>query len=396
MFTNFKYHIQYQAKQILDGFGIPILKGAVAYTPEEAEQAAAEISQDGLWVVKAQIHAGGRGKAGGVILARSLAEVKAAAEKLINKRLVTHQTGPEGQEVKRVFIEQGCNIGREFYVSIVLNRAEGRLCFVVSTEGGVDIEEVAKHTPEKILKETIDPVIGVKPYQGRKLAFALDLPPSVHSSFYQILKNLYEAYVDLDAAMIEINPFVLTNDGELVALDAKVSFDDNALDRHKEIEVLRDHDEEDPAELEAKKHDLSYVKLDGTIGCMVNGAGLAMATMDVIKMHGASPANFLDVGGGASKEKVQAAFKLILSDPSVEAVLINIFGGIMHCDVIAEGIVDAAKEVSLTVPMVVRLQGTNHEKGKKILADSGLAVISADDLDDAAEKVVKAALEDAA
>ncbi|MDP5370313.1 MAG: ADP-forming succinate--CoA ligase subunit beta, partial [Pseudomonadota bacterium] len=306
---------EYQAKQILDGFGIPILKGAVAYTPEEAEQAAAEISQDGLWVVKAQIHAGGRGKAGGVILARSLAEVKAAAEKLINKRLVTHQTGPEGQEVKRVFIEQGCNIGREFYVSIVLNRAEGRLCFVVSTEGGVDIEEVAKHTPEKILKETIDPVIGVKPYQGRKLAFALDLPPSVHSSFYQILKNLYEAYVDLDAAMIEINPFVLTNDGELVALDAKVSFDDNALDRHKEIEVLRDHDEEDPAELEAKKHDLSYVKLDGTIGCMVNGAGLAMATMDVIKMHGASPANFLDVGGGASKEKVQAAFKLILSDP---------------------------------------------------------------------------------
>lgn len=387
---------EYQAKQILDGFGIPILKGAVAYTPEEAEQAAAEISQDGLWVVKAQIHAGGRGKAGGVILARSLAEVKAAAEKLINKRLVTHQTGPEGQEVKRVFIEQGCKIAREFYVSIVLNRAEGRLCFVVSTEGGVDIEEVAKHTPEKILKETIDPVIGVKPYQGRKLAFALDLPPSVHSSFYQILKNLYEAYVDLDAAMIEINPFVLTNDGELVALDAKVSFDDNALDRHKEIEVLRDHDEEDPAELEAKKHDLSYVKLDGTIGCMVNGAGLAMATMDVIKMHGASPANFLDVGGGASKEKVQAAFKLILSDPSVEAVLINIFGGIMHCDVIAEGIVDAAKEVSLTVPMVVRLQGTNHEKGKKILADSGLAVISADDLDDAAEKVVKAALEDAA
>lgn len=387
---------EYQAKQILDGFGIPILKGAVAYTPEEAEQAAAEVSQDGLWVVKAQIHAGGRGKAGGVILARSLAEVKAAAEKLINKRLVTHQTGPEGQEVKRVFIEQGCKIAREFYVSIVLNRAEGRLCFVVSTEGGVDIEEVAKHTPEKILKETIDPVIGVKPYQGRKLAFALDLPPSVHSSFYQILKNLYEAYVDLDAAMIEINPFVLTNDGELVALDAKVSFDDNALDRHKEIEVLRDHDEEDPAELEAKKHDLSYVKLDGTIGCMVNGAGLAMATMDVIKMHGASPANFLDVGGGASKEKVQAAFKLILSDPSVEAVLINIFGGIMHCDVIAEGIVDAAKEVSLTVPMVVRLQGTNHEKGKKILADSGLAVISADDLDDAAEKVVKAALEDAA
>lgn len=387
---------EYQAKQILDGFGIPTLKGAVAYTPEEAEQVAAEISQDGLWVVKAQIHAGGRGKAGGVILAKSLAEVKAAAEKLINKRLVTHQTGPEGQEVKRVFIEQGCKIAREFYVSIVLNRAEGRLCFVVSTEGGVDIEEVAKHTPEKILKESVDPAIGVKPYQGRKLAFSLGLPASVHNSFYQILKNLYEAYVDLDAAMIEINPFVLTSDDELVALDAKVSFDDNALYRHQEIEVLRDHDEEDPAELEAKKHDLSYVKLDGTIGCMVNGAGLAMATMDVIKMHGASPANFLDVGGGASKEKVQAAFKLILSDPSVEAVLINIFGGIMHCDVIAEGIVDAAKEVSLTVPMVVRLQGTNHEKGKQILADSGLAVISADDLDDAAEKVVKAALEDAA
>ena len=270
------------------------------------------------------------------------------------------------------------------------------MCFVVSTEGGVDIEEVAKNAPEKILKESIDPVIGVKPYQGRKLAFALGLPATTHNSFYQILKSLYEAYIDLDAAMIEINPFVLTEDNELVALDAKVSFDDNALYRHQEIEVLRDHDEEDPAELEAKKYDLSYVKLDGTIGCMVNGAGLAMATMDVIKMHGASPANFLDVGGGASKEKVHAAFKLILSDPSVEAVLINIFGGIMHCDVIAEGIVDAAKEVSLTVPMVVRLQGTNHEKGKKILADSGLAVISADDLDDAAEKVVKAALEDAA
>jgi succinyl-CoA synthetase beta subunit len=387
---------EYQAKQVLDGFGVPILKGAVAYTPEEAEQVAAEISQDGIWVVKAQIHAGGRGKAGGVILAKTLAEVKAAAEKLINKRLVTHQTGPEGQEVKRVFIEQGCKIAREFYVSIVLNRRDGRLCFVVSTEGGMDIEEVAKHNPEKILKETIDPVIGVKPYQGRKLAFALGLPAAVHNSFYQILKNLYEAYVDLDAVMIEINPFVLTADDELVALDAKVSFDDNALYRHQEIEVLRDHDEEDPAELEAKKYDLSYVKLDGTIGCMVNGAGLAMATMDVIKMHGAAPANFLDVGGGASKEKVQAAFKLILSDPSVEAVLINIFGGIMHCDVIAEGIVDAAKEVSLTVPMVVRLQGTNHEKGKQILADSGLAVISADDLDDAAEKVVKAALEDAA
>ncbi|MES2253065.1 MAG: ADP-forming succinate--CoA ligase subunit beta [Pseudomonadota bacterium] len=387
---------EYQAKQILDGFGVPILRGSVAYTPEEAEQVAAEISQDGLWVVKAQIHAGGRGKAGGVILARSLAEVKAAAELLINKRLVTHQTGKNGQEVKRVFIEQGCKIARELYVSLVLNRNEGRLCFVVSTEGGTDIEEVAAQTPEKILKENIDPVLGVKPYQGRKLAFALGLPLAVHASFYQILKSLYEAYIDLDAAMIEINPLVLTEDDQLVALDAKVSFDDNALYRHQEIEVLRDQDEEDPAELEAKKHDLSYVKLDGTIGCMVNGAGLAMATMDIIKVHGASPANFLDVGGGASKEKVQAAFKLILSDPSVEAVLINIFGGIMHCDIIAEGIVDAAKEVSLTVPMVVRLQGTNHEKGKRILAESGLAVISADDLDDAAAKVVKAALEDAA
>ena len=387
---------EYQAKSILDGFGIPILKGSVAYTPEEAEQVAAEINEGGLWVVKAQIHAGGRGKAGGVILARSLAEVKAAAQLLINKRLVTHQTGKDGQEVKRVFIEQGCRIARELYVSLVLNRAEGRLCFVVSTEGGTDIEEVAAQTPEKILKENIDPVIGVKPYQGRKLAFALELPTSVHASFYQILKNIYEAYLELDTAMIEINPLVLTEDDQLVALDAKVSFDDNALYRHEEIEVLRDHDEEDPSELEAKKYDLSYIKLDGTIGCMVNGAGLAMATMDVIKMHGASPANFLDVGGGASKEKVQAAFKLILSDPSVEAVLINIFGGIMHCDVIAEGIVDAAKEVSLTVPMVVRLQGTNHEKGKMILAESGLAVISADDLDDAAQKVVKAALEDAA
>ncbi len=385
---------EYQAKNILEGFGVPILKGGVAYTPEEAEKVATEISNDGLWVVKAQIHAGGRGKAGGVILAHSLADVRNAAKSLINKRLVTHQTGTMGQEVKRVFIEQGCKIAREFYISLVLNRAEGRLCFVVSSEGGMDIEEVSKNTPEKIIKESIDPVLGVQPYQGRKLAFSLDLPLSTHNAFYQLLSSLYDAYTELDAAMIEINPLVLTEDNELVALDAKVSFDDNALYRHHEIEVLRDEDEEDPAELLAKKYDLSYVKLDGTIGCMVNGAGLAMATMDIIKLHGASPANFLDVGGGASKEKVQAAFKLILSDSNVEAVLINIFGGIMRCDVIAEGIVDAAKEVSLTVPMVVRLQGTNHEQGKKILAESGLAVITGDDLDDAAIKVVKAARAD--
>ncbi|MDP3372153.1 MAG: ADP-forming succinate--CoA ligase subunit beta [Candidatus Paracaedibacteraceae bacterium] len=386
---------EYQAKNILDSFGLPILKGAVAYTAEEAEQAAAEIANE-LWVVKAQIHAGGRGKAGGVILARSVAEVKAAAEKLLNKVLVTHQTGPEGQNINRIFIEEGCNIKREFYISLVLNRAERRLCIVASTEGGVDIEEVAKNTPKKIIKEGIDPVLGVMPYQGRKLAFALGLPTKTHNAFCSILKGLYDAANELDTDMIEINPFVLTADDELVALDAKVSFDDNALYRHPEIEALRDEAEEDPAELEAKKHDLNYVKLDGTIGCMVNGAGLAMATMDIVKLHGASPANFLDVGGGATKEKVEAAFKIILSDKNVKAVLINIFGGIMRCDIIAEGIIAAAKEIKLNVPMVVRLQGTNHELGKKILAESGLAVITADDLDDAAHKVVEASSKAAA
>jgi succinyl-CoA synthetase beta subunit len=382
---------EYQAKSILDGFGVPILKGGVAYTADEAVDVAKQISSEGIWVVKAQIHAGGRGKAGGVILAKTIAEVKAAAEKLIGKTLVTHQTGKDGQKVQRIFIEQGCKIAHEFYLSLVMNRAQGRLCFVASTEGGMDIEEVARTAPNKILKENIDPVVGFRPYQGRKLAFALGLPTSIHTQFYQILNNMYHAYIDLDAVMIEINPFVLTADNELVALDAKVSFDDNALFRHAEIEALRDPAEEDPSELEAKKYDLSYIKLDGTIGCMVNGAGLAMATMDVIKMHGASPANFLDVGGGATKEKVQAAFKIILSDPNVEAVLINIFGGIMMCDVIAEGIIAAAKEIKLTIPMVVRLEGTNHELGKKLIAESGLAVITADDLDDAATKIVKAA-----
>lgn len=381
---------EYQAKNVLDGFGLPVLKGSVAYTAEEAEQVAREIA-DGLWVVKAQIHAGGRGKAGGVILARSLAEVKAAAEKLLNKTLVTHQTGPQGQEVKRIFIEEGCKIKHEFYISLVLNRAERRLCFVASTEGGVDIEEVPKNTPNKILKEVVDPVLGVKPYQGRKLAFALGLPLDAHNAFCEILKSLYDAAIELDTDMIEINPLVLTEDDKLVALDAKVSFDDNALFRHPEIEALRDESEEDPAELEAKKYDLNYIKLDGSIGCMVNGAGLAMATMDIVKLHGASPANFLDVGGGATKEKVEAAFKIILSDHHVKAVLINIFGGIMRCDIIAEGIVAAAKEVGLSVPMVVRLQGTNHELGKKILSESGLSLIAADDLDDAALKVVEAA-----
>jgi succinyl-CoA synthetase beta subunit len=384
---------EYQAKNILDGYEVPILKGGVAYTVDEAEHIAAELSGS-VWVVKAQIHAGGRGKAGGVIIARSLSEVRDAAEKLLNKPLITHQTGPIGQIVKRVYIEQGCKIARELYLSLVLDRANTCYSFLLSSEGGVDIEDVAAHSPEKILKEKIDPSLGFMPYQGRRLAFALGLPLTTHGALCSMLEHIYEAAIELDASMIEINPLILTDEDQLIALDAKMNFDDNGLYRHPEIDVLRDEDEENPAEREARAHDLSYVKLDGTIGCMVNGAGLAMATMDIIKLHGAEPANFLDVGGGASKTKVQAAFRLILSDPHVDAVLINIFGGIMRCDVIAEGIIDAAKEVSLTVPMVVRLQGTNDEKGKQILNASGLSIISADDLDDAAHKVVNAARND--
>lgn len=380
---------EYQAKEILAGYGVPTLKGAVAYTQEEAVEVANSIDSSGIWVVKAQIHAGGRGKAGGVILAKSVEDVATATRSLINHVLVTHQTGPKGQIVKRIFVEQGCNIEKEYYVSIVLNRQTGFYNFVVSSAGGMDIEEVAQHSPEKILKVSIEPVTGPQDHQGRELAFLLDLPLSVHKSFVMLLKNMYEAFIELDANMIEVNPLVLTKEETLVALDAKISFDDSALYRHPEIEALRDEDEEDPAEITAKKFDLNYVKLDGNIGCMVNGAGLAMATMDIIKLHGGMPANFLDVGGGATQEKVAAAFKIILSDHNVRAVLINIFGGIMRCDVIAQGIIDAAKEVHLSVPMVVRLQGTNRDLGMEILKNSGLEIIAADDLDDAAQKVVQ-------
>ncbi|MBY0281241.1 MAG: ADP-forming succinate--CoA ligase subunit beta [Alphaproteobacteria bacterium] len=386
---------EYQAKSILSGYGIPVTEGNVAYTPDEAVQVAKDMPKQSspLWVVKAQIHAGGRGKAGGVILARSLDEVKTAADKLLHKRLITHQTDPRGQEVKRIYVAQGCDIEQELYLSLVLDRSLGKLTFIASASGGVDIEEVAKDHPEKVFKVSIDPSVGIQAYQARKLCFALNLSDKIAKQFHSFLKNLYDAYIETDASLIEINPLAITNEGDLIALDAKVSFDPNSLFRHPQIEILRDEDEEDPAEREAKKYDLSYVKLDGNIGCMVNGAGLAMATMDIIQLYGAKPANFLDVGGGADQDKVKAAFKLILADPNVEAILINIFGGIMRCDIIAEGIVAAAKETNLSVPIVVRLQGTNKELGKEILSSSHLPIIAADDLEEAAIKVVRAANE---
>ena len=383
---------EYQAKSILAEYGIPTLRGKVAYTVEEAVKVASELGS-ALWVVKAQIHAGGRGKAGGVVLCRSLEEVTKAAKRLIGSRLVTHQTGPKGQEVKRLYVEEGCDFVSELYLSLVVDRTRQCLSFVVSNAGGMDIEEVSQNTPEKILTLPIDPASGFQPYHGRKMAYELGLKGAAIKALGQLAQNLYQSFGALDANLIEINPLVVTKTGDLMALDAKMTFDDNGLFRHSEIEQLRDEDEEDARELEASRQGLSYVKLDGNIGCMVNGAGLAMATMDIIKLQGAEPANFLDVGGGASQDKVAAAFKLILADPNVEAILINIFGGIMRCDIIAEGIVSAAKEVHLTVPMVVRLQGTNEKEGKKILAESPLAIILADDLGDAAAKVADAARE---
>ena len=383
---------EYQAKGVLAARGVPILQGKAAFTVDEAVSAAKEMGGT-LWVVKAQIHAGGRGKAGGVILARSIEEVQQAAEKLLGMTLVTHQTGPKGRIVKRIFVEEGCDIANELYLSAVIDRKNECVSFIASAEGGVDIEKVAAETPEKIVKITVDPAVGYQAYQGRKAAFALGLEGQAIKQFGAILKGIYTTFMELDASLVEINPLVVTKSGDLVALDAKMNFDDNGLFRHPEVEELRDEDEEDPMERQAAEFDLSYVKLDGNIGCMVNGAGLAMSTMDIIKLHGAEPANFLDVGGGASHEKVAAAFKLILADPNVEAILINIFGGIMRCDVIAEGIISAAQEVSLTVPMVVRLQGTNGEIGKKILAESNLNIISAEDLDEAAQKVVQVAQE---
>jgi succinyl-CoA synthetase beta subunit len=380
---------EYQAKDILRGFGTPVPNGKPAFTVEEAVKAAESLPGP-VWVVKAQIHAGGRGKGGGVKVVKSIADVRKEAERMLGMTLVTHQTGPHGRVVKRLYIEDGSAIARELYLSALVDRATSRIAFIASTEGGMDIEEVAKHTPDKIKTFQIEPAAGYSPYVGNEIAASLMLKGDSAKQMSQVVKSLYDAFVAKDMSLLEINPLVVTKDGKIVCLDAKINFDDNALYRHKEIQDLRDLDEEDPMEVEASKYDLSYIKLDGEIGCMVNGAGLAMATMDIIKLFGSEPANFLDVGGGASKEKVTAAFKIIVSDPHVKGILVNIFGGIMKCDIIAEGIIAAAKEVSLKVPLVVRLEGTNVEKGKDILAKSGLAITSADDLADAAEKVVKA------
>ena len=378
---------EYQAKALLAKFGVAVPDGGVAYTPQEAVSVAKQLGGP-VWVVKAQIHAGGRGKGGGVKVVKSIDDVEAAAKDMIGMKLVTHQTGPAGREVKRVYVEGGCEISRELYLGILINRETSRATLMASTEGGIEIEQVAADTPEKIIMEAVDPASGIQPFHVRKLAFGLGLEGNQVKSAVIFITAVYNAFVELDASIVEINPLVITSAGEMIALDAKMNFDDNALYRHSDVLELRDEDEEDPMELEAARHDLNYIKLDGSIGCMVNGAGLAMATMDIIKLYGGSPANFLDVGGGASRERVTTAFKLILSDPNVEAILVNIFGGIMRCDVIAEGVIAAAREVSLSVPLVVRLEGTNVELGKKLLADSGLAIVSADSLADAAEKVV--------
>jgi succinyl-CoA synthetase beta subunit len=383
---------EYQAKALLGEYGVNVPRGGVAYTPEEAVAQAEELGGP-VWVVKAQIHAGGRGKGGGVKVVKSIDEVKEVAGQLIGMNLVTHQTSAEGKEVKRVYVEEGCDIARELYLSFLVDRATSRVAIMASTEGGMDIEEVAEATPEKILTIFIDPATGIMPFHCRQLAFALGLSGKQVGAAGKLFASLYNAFLASDASLLEINPLVVTGDDVIIPLDAKMSFDDNALFRHQNIADLRDPDEEDPMELEAAKHELNYIKLDGNIGCMVNGAGLAMATMDIIKLYGESPANFLDVGGGATKERVTEAFKIILSDPNVEAILVNIFGGIMRCDIIAEGIVSAAREVSLDVPLVVRLAGTNVDLGKQILADSGLPITSADDLADAADKVAKAVKE---
>ena len=392
---------EYQAKDLMRKYGVAVPRGAVAYTPAEAEKVARELGGP-VWVVKSQIHAGGRGAGrikddpkgkGGVRVVKSVEEVKAAAGAMLGHVLVTKQTGAAGREVKRVYIEEGCDIKRELYLSLLIDRATRRVTVMASTEGGMEIEEVAARNPEAIVRVALDPAVGMSAFYARKIAFALGLQGSQIGSAVKFLTAMYDAFVSLDASLVEINPLVVTGTGDVIALDAKMNFDDNALFRHRQVEDLRDEDEEDPAELEAGKHGLNYIKLDGAIGCMVNGAGLAMATMDIITLYGCEPANFLDVGGGATKERVTTAFKIILSDPNVEGILVNIFGGIMRCDVIAEGVVAAAREVSLHVPLVVRLEGTNVELGKKILAESGLPIVSADNLADAAEKVVKAVKE---
>jgi succinyl-CoA synthetase beta subunit len=393
---------EYQAKELLAKQGIPVPAGYAALSVEDAA-AAAEKLPGPLWIVKAQIHAGGRGKGrfkelgpdakGGVRLARSVEEVRSNAQEMLGKTLVTVQTGAEGKQVNRLYVTDGVDIAREYYLALLVDRGSGRIAMVVSTEGGMDIETVAHETPEKITTITVDPAQGFMPHHGRALAFALQLDGELNKQGQKLARQLYDAFVALDCSMLEINPLVATGDGRMLVLDAKMSFDSNAEFRHPEYEALRDETEEDPMEVEASKFDLAYIKLDGNIGCMVNGAGLAMATMDIIKLNGAEPANFCDVGGGASKEKVTAAFKIILSDPAVKGILVNIFGGIMRCDIIADGIIAAAKEVDLKVPLVVRLEGTNVEEGKRILADSGLAIVPANDLGDAARKIVAAVQE---
>ena len=380
---------EYQAKTVLRELGVPVPRGLPAFSVEEAVAAATELGGP-VWVVKAQIHAGGRGKAGGVKVVKSIESVRAEAKRLLGSVLVTHQTGPHGKEVNRLYVEDGSQIDREFYLSALVDRESSRIAFVVSTEGGMDIEEVAKHHPDKIMTFAVDPATGVMPHHGRRVAQALRLGGDLAKKAAALVGKLYAAFVAKDMSMLEINPLVVTKANDLICLDAKIGFDDNALYRHPDIVALRDLTEEDAKEIEASKYDLNYVALEGTIGCMVNGAGLAMATMDIIKLYGEEPANFLDVGGGATKEKVTAAFKIITADPKVKGILVNIFGGIMKCDIIAEGVIAAVREVGLKVPLVVRLEGTNVELGKKIIAQSNLNVTSADDLDDAAQKIVAA------
>jgi succinyl-CoA synthetase beta subunit len=378
---------EYQAKEILRKYGVAVPNGKVAYSIEEAVQAAEEIKTD-VKVVKAQIHAGGRGKAGGVKIAKTLDEVRTYANELLGKQLVTHQTGPEGKEVKRLMVEEGCDIEKEYYIGLVLDRAASKVVMMASEEGGTEIEEVAAKTPEKIFREEVDPAIGLQAFQARRLAFNMNIPAKLVGKAAKFMIGLYNVYIEKDCSIAEINPLVTTGDGQVMALDAKLNFDDNALYRHKDIFEYRDLDEEDPKEIEASKFDLSYISLDGNIGCMVNGAGLAMATMDIIKHSGGDPANFLDVGGGATTEKVTEAFKLILSDDQVKGILVNIFGGIMKCDVIANGVVEATKQVGLDLPLVVRLEGTNVELGKQILNESGLNITASESMADAAEKIV--------
>jgi succinyl-CoA synthetase beta subunit len=378
---------EFQAKQVLARFGVPVPKGQPASTPDEAAAAFRALGQPKA-VIKAQIHAGGRGKAGGVKLISSAEEAREFAARLLGKPLVTHQTGPEGRVVRRVYLEEASQVARELYLALVVDRKAAAIGVIASTEGGTDIEEVAAKTPDKIITDPVDPLLGMAPFQARRIAFALGLKDKQVGQFATMLAALYRAFVETDASLVEINPLVVTADGRVICLDAKISFDDNGLFRHPDIRELRDPNEEDPAETEAAKYDLSYVHLDGNIGCMVNGAGLAMATMDIVKYYGAEPANFLDVGGGANAQKIAAAFRILLADSRVKAVLINVFGGIMQCDVLARGVVDAAREVKLSIPLVVRMEGTNVKEGKQILADSGIKVIAANDMADAARRVV--------